>query len=195
MNRKIVFSLIAVLGFTAASQAQLTVKPVTGISITNFSKTPQGSTSKAKIGYQVGATASYGDRYYVESGILYSVRNTEFSSTDAAVKMNKDALIKGIRVPLTLGAYVIGDSKSFLGVRAFGGGSGYYITSTGKDVDKSSLNRMNWGLQAGVGVEVWKAFVEASYDWSLTNISKDVKTIDLGKHRTIFIQAGLKFTL
>lgn len=195
MKRKFILSLAAVLGFAAASQAQLTVKPTAGISITDFSKDSKGTSSKAKVGYQAGAAITYGSRYYVESGVFYSVKNTEFSTTTGTNKINKDALIKGIRVPLTVGAYVIGDTQSFLGVRAFGGGSGYYVLSTGKDVNKSDLTRMNWGAQAGIGVDVWKFFAEASYEWSLTNVQKDIKAIDLGKQRTIFIQAGFKFTL
>jgi hypothetical protein len=38
-------------------------------------------------------------------------------------------------------------------------------------------------------------FLDASYEWSLTNISDNVSNVDVGKTRAIFIQAGIRIKL
>jgi len=194
MMQKVTVMLAALLCSVLVSQAQLTVKPSMGVNFSDFSKEANGST-KSKLGYQAGVGLMYGSRYYIESGLFYNVKSTEFTSSTGTSKVNAQALIKGIRVPLTIGAHLIGDNESLLGVRAFGGGSAYYVTSTGKDVKVGDITRMSWGAHAGVGVDVWMFFGEASYEWSMTNVQKNVGLVDFGKHRSIYITAGLRMNL
>jgi hypothetical protein len=48
-----------------------------------------------------------------------------------------------VRIPLGVGINLIGNSKSFIGLGAFGGASAFFITGTG-DQDKDLFNTASW---------------------------------------------------
>ena len=101
------------------------------------------------------------------------------------------ASLSGIRIPLAVGINVLGSEASTVTVHVFGGPSAFFITGT-DELNKDSLNTANFGLFAGAGIDFWKLFLDVSYEWSLTNIQKDIDQIDLGKTRTLFITAGIR---
>ena len=184
---------IAALFITAFAISQTTIKPTIGLNITDFSKSDDG-TAKGKVGYQFGGSIAFGKKFYIEPGVFYVGKSTAFTITNQTNNEFK-ADIKGVRVPVALGLNVLGNEKSFVSVRGFGGVSGFFVTSVGDDVDKSELNSTNWGLFAGAGVDIFKFFVDMSYEWSLTDIQKDVSAINIGKSRTFYINAGLRINL
>src|SRR5262249_54567922 len=102
--------------------------------------------------------------------------------------------LSGIRVPVTVGLRIIGDDKSAVSVRALGGVSAFFLTGT-QDLDKDVFNSVFWGLYAGAGIDIGIVFLEVHYEWSLTNIQKDVSLIDVGKSRTLYINAGVRIPL
>ena len=102
--------------------------------------------------------------------------------------------INGIRVPVAIGIKLLG-SDSTGGLRVFGGGSAFFLTGVGGDFEKDDFEKAFWGVFAGVGIDFWKLFLDASYEWSLTNVQKDVQDVDVGKSRSIFINAGIRIRL
>jgi hypothetical protein len=187
--------LIGAILAGATLMAQTTIKPAVGLNFTDWSKDNVSGEFKARAGWQLGGSIAFGKKFYVEPGLFYVGKSTEFVSSDQQNFDNYKANINGIRVPVAVGANLIGSETSIIGIRGFGGLSGFFVTSTSSDIDKSQLEKANFGLFAGVGVDIWKIFVDASYEWSLTNVSKDVQNIDVGKARSIFINAGIKFNL
>ena len=79
-----------------------------------------------------------------------------------------------------------------MGVHIFGGGSVFKVTSTASDLPKSLVNTASWGPHAGAGLDIFFLCIDASYEWSLTNIQKDISEIDVGRTRTLFINAGVR---
>jgi len=188
----LVFALLILLVvFTGFSQA--TIKPGIGISFNDFSTTSTGD-AKGKVGMQIGGSVAFGKKFYIEPGVFYATKSSEFTyASSPNTEVSEDAVIKGIRVPVAVGVGVLGNEKSLASLRVFGGGSGFFVTGVGDALDKDNVTSPTWGVFAGAGVDFWIMFAEASYEWSLTNVSKDVANIDFGKSRTLFFTVGLKF--
>lgn len=183
------FSLILV---TVMAQAQFAVKPAAGLNFTDFSKNPAGEV-KSQLGYQFGGSVVLGKKAYFEPGIFFLKKSSQYiSAISSNTKVDFD--LSGIRIPLTVGVHLLGDNGSTFGIRGFGGVSAFLLTDI-KDLDKSDFNSASWGAYAGAGVDISLFFVEASYEWSMTNLQKDVTAIDLGKSRSLFVHAGVKFKL
>jgi hypothetical protein len=172
-----------------------TLKPALGLNATDFSKEPNSSDVKGKIGFQVGGSIAFGKKVYFEPGIFYVGKSTEVRSSLPDDPEEFKADIKGIRVPVAVGIDLLGNKHSTVAIRAFGGASGFFITSVGDDIDENEINKTNWGVFAGAGLDVWRIFVDLSYEWSVTNIQKDVDQIDFGKSRSLFLNVGLRLPL
>lgn len=191
--KKLFLSFTIIMLAVIAGFSQINFKPSVGISFNDFSKSSTGET-KAKVGAQIGASAAFGKKLYVEPGVFYATKSTEFSSSNSnQIDINEDAIIKGIRVPVALGLGVIGNEKSLLNLRVFGGGSGFFLTGVGDNLVKDNFSTPTWGAFAGVGADIWLVFADVSYEWSLTNATKDISNIEFGKSRTLFFTVGLRF--
>jgi len=193
MKRIIGLSAIVLLS-SLYLQAQVVIKPAVGFNATNFSKNPETGKFTARPGYQVGGTVQLGNKVYIEPGLFYVRKSTRYS-TEGDNLNNVDYNISGIQIPVALGAHFVGNSNSMFNVRGFAGGSAF-ITTRVKDLDIHDFNRAQWGVFAGLGVDLAFLFVDAKYEWSLTNLQKeDLTQINVGKTRGILINAGVRIPL
>ena len=196
MKKIILFLAVILLAvFTGFSQA--TIKPAVGISFNNFSEKNTGD-FQGKVGVQLGASVAFGKKFYIEPGVFYAAKSSEFSSTASSGSVTDDILIKGIRVPVAVGVGLLGNEETFATLRAFGGASGFFVTGVGDALDKDDINSPTWGVFAGAGVDFWIMFAELSYEWSVTEAGtirrpSALDNIDVGKSRTLFLTLGLKF--
>ncbi len=192
MKNGILFSAIMLLAVISGF-SQITIKPAIGLSFNDFSETSTGEV-KGKAGFQVGGSVAFGKKFYIEPGVFYATKSTEFTYSSApSTTVSEDALIKGIRVPVAVGVGVLGNEKSLVSLRAFGGGSGFFVTGVGDALEKDNITTPTWGVFAGAGLDFWIMFAEVSYEWSLSNVTTDVSNIDFGKSRTLFFTLGLRF--
>ncbi|MBX3252736.1 MAG: outer membrane beta-barrel protein [Chitinophagaceae bacterium] len=188
------FIALAFFAFVCATAtAQLAIKPAAGINLTDFSKDPATGKFKAKAGYQLGGTIAFGKKAYIEPGFFWVKKSTEYITEDT----NEEDItfdISGIRIPVSIGANLAGNEKSLIGLRVFCGASAFLLTSI-KDLDKDDFKTASWGVFAGAGLDIAIVFVELSHEWSLTNIRKNISQIDIGKSRSLFINAGIRLPL
>lgn len=190
---KKILLLLPVMCITLVSLSQTTIKPAVGLNFSDFSKNGgPGGEAQAKVGWQLGGSVAFGKKFYWEPGLFYVGKSTKFTSDVASSEVDAD--INGIRIPIDVGYQLLGNEKSLATLHVFGGLSGFFVTST-NNIDKDSINKSNFGLFAGAGVDIWKVFVDLSYEWSLTNIQKHVEDIDIGKSRTLFLNAGIRINL
>lgn len=175
--------------------AQTTIKPGVGLNFTDFSENPISGEFKAKTGWQIGGSVAFGKKFYFEPGIFYVGKSTEFSDPTQSGSYEETADLNGIRIPLTVGANLIGNEKTLVSLRGFGGLSGFFLTSVSDNLDKDDFESANFGVYAGAGLDIWKLYLDLSYEWSLTNVGKDVNNIDVGKSRSLFITAGIRINL
>lgn len=191
MKVKFLSLLAVVMFFAIGSHAQVTLKPHVGLNFTDVAIT--GSEASGKGGALVGLSAAFGKKFYFEPGLQYVAKSTEITSTNNP-SLPDDLSLKGLRVPLALGVNLLGNEKSVLTLHGFGGLSGFFIMS---DNSPSSidLKKANWGLFAGAGIDIWKLFVDVSYEWSLSELSTNVNNVQIGNSRSLFVNAGFRFNL
>jgi hypothetical protein len=195
--KKFVFALTLMLMSVFTGFGQATIKPSLGFSFNNFSETISGE-FQGKAGAQIGASVAFGKKFYVEPGVFYVGKSSEFSSAGGFSFFTDDILIKGIRVPVAIGVGLLGNNKSDLSLRAFGGASGFFVTGVGDALDEDRITTPTWGVFAGAGVDFWIMFAELSYEWSVSEagtISQPsaLDNIEIGKSRTLFFTLGLRF--
>jgi len=193
---KKIFAAVFILCFlfsTGISIAQLKLKPAIGINFTDFSEDPELGETSAKVGWQIGGTVLMGDKFYGEGGIFWTYKSTEYNSSDDQITFNTE--ISGIRIPAMIGYYLLKEEATLIGLRAFGGASVLIVTTVDAlDLTKDDFNDASWGVFLGAGLDISMFFVDLKYEWSLTDVSS-VASFDVGKSRSIFIDAGVKFGL
>lgn len=186
--KKAILSMAILLLAGNLGFSQITSKLGVGIGLSSLSE-DLGGDIKAKPGFLFGSSLVFGDKLYLEPGIYYTVKSTEFASSGSS-SINDEAVIKGLRVPVSVGLNLLG-KESTVGIRAFGGASVFFVTGTGDDIDKDDVESPSWGTHLGAGLDFSIFYLDLVYEWSLTNVQKDIDLIDFGKHRSFYITAGI----
>jgi hypothetical protein len=191
--RQLALVILLSFGFGFIAQSQ-TLKPTFGINFTDVVSNGDGS-STGRTGWQFGASALFGDKIYVEPGIFYQSKSAEFSSSTNLNDPDLKADFRGIRIPVAFGYNVIGNPETTASLRLYGGPSGFFVTDTGDDLVKNDVNSPAWGVFAGAGLDIWKLFLDVSYEWSVTDIQSSFTNIDFGKTNGLFANAGVRIRL
>ncbi|PZX48443.1 outer membrane beta-barrel protein [Algoriphagus chordae] len=186
--KKIILSLVVALIVSFGVNAQATFKPGVGVNFSSVSDADDGV--KGKAGWQLGGSVAFGEKFYFEPGVFFQKQALVDENTTADDDV---ATFNGIRVPVAVGLDVLGNNDSLFGLRVFGGGSGFFVTKVSDNLNKDDIETTKWGVFAGAGVDITFIYVDLSYEWSLTNIQKDVSNIDLGKSRGLYLTAGFRF--
>ncbi|MDI1321478.1 MAG: hypothetical protein PSV36_01940 [Algoriphagus sp.] len=186
--RKTILTLI--LGSIFFGLNAQTFKPTVGFNFTDL--TVDQDIAQGKNGWQVGASIAFGEKMYVEPGIFYISKSAEFTDPTVSNPVDFEADLNGIRIPLTLGTYLIGSSETLASWRAFGGASGFFVTSTGEGLNPSEINSPSWGVYAGTGLDIWLLFIDLSYEWSVTEIQTSFANIDFGKTNGFYGNMGVR---
>jgi hypothetical protein len=194
MKKILTYSFLLSLVFLPGiALAQLDIKPAIGINITDFSEDPESGETSGKVGWQIGGTVVMGDKLYGEGGIFWTYKSTEYKSNDNQITFNTE--ISGIRIPAMIGYKLLSKENTLIGVRAFGGASVLIVTTVDAlELTKDDFNTASWGVFLGAGVDISMFFVDLKYEWSLTDVSS-VTSFDVGKSRSIFIDAGVRLGL
>jgi hypothetical protein len=188
---KKIATIIILLATVGSAFSQSAIKPGIGVNFTSISGT--GDDVSGKMGWQVGGSVEFGEKLYFEPGIFYMTENAEATTVDNGVNTFTDAKFSGLRIPLAVGLNVLGNTESAFGLRVFGGGSAFLLTSVSDGLNKNDFSSPEWGVFAGVGLDLALFYLDWSYQWSVTNVQKDVTDIDFGKTNGIFLTAGLRF--
>lgn len=192
MNYKNLFLItISFFLFTTIAFSQVEIKPAIGINATNFSEDPVNGETSANVGWQLGGTIKMGEKLYGEGGIFWTYKSTKYEEADTNFTFNTE--ISGIRIPAMIGYNLIGGSGGALGLRAFGGASVFIVTQVNAfQLTKDDFNKASWGMFLGAGLDFSILFVDVKYEWALTDVSS-VSSFKVGKAKTLFVNAGVRF--
>ena len=185
----------ALVGFASMSYGQITIKPGIGMNVTNWSKEPGQSSVDGNLGWQVGGSIAMGNKLYFEPGLFYMEQSTEVTTIDAQTSTNFkfDNKISSLRIPVNIGYSILGNEGGLASVHIFGGPTASIVTSTDGDdfLSKDDFKDINWGIQAGAGVNIAMLYLDASYEWGLNEFLKDMD--EKVKLRGFFVTAGIRF--
>jgi hypothetical protein len=201
MKKTIIIILAALLIAPVATFAQIKIKPAFGINFSNIKNDDNKFAIDGQTGFSVGGTVQIGRKFVVEPGVFWQKDKYEIKDVDAL----PGEVIKGdyssIKIPLYLGFYIIGDSKSTLGIKVFGGPSAKFNIGAGsdeiagiKDIGKDDINNAIWGVKAGAGVDFMFLFADLGYNWGLNDVFKGDWFNDVKSQTNHFeLTIGLKF--
>lgn len=197
--KKLFFTALTVLIAAVCTQAQIEIRPFTGINFSDVTRTPDDTGSQAKLGVQVGGSLMIGNKLYVQPGIAWFSRSTEFSQAGAT---NFDQTINGVIIPVPVGYRFVDPTTSPLfNFRVFAGPAVMFLTKT--EFSEGALNETvnwedsQWGAMAGVGIDIAIFFVEAAYEWGLTNAATPKSGSGFSDFRsnTFMLNLGVRLTL
>jgi len=176
-------------------KAQLEIKPTGGINFSRLSDDPEGYSQSARVGYQFGGSVQLGKKFYLEPGIFWVKMGSELTGDTINTSYKTD--ISAIRIPVFAGYQLIGgDKENLFGLRVFGGPTLSWITkiqNDGTKLNKDDFNNLLWGVDAGVGIDIWLVFIDAGYEWGLNQVFKDDP--NKAKNKAFWINLGMRFRL
>ncbi len=189
--KKTVIAIIFLAGFYFAGFSQMVIKPAIGMNFTSLSNDPLSYETTGRMGWQIGGTIAMGDQFYFEPGIFWEKNNWNLQNIDPQVPEFKND-ISAIKIPIFVGINVVGDANDN-NFHIMGGPTMRIITdvnpgSTGKT--KDDFSDFIFGMDIGAGISMGKIFIDAGYEWGLTNIYKD-ETNDI-RSRGFWLNAGFR---
>ncbi len=169
-----------------------------GANFSNVSKAPDGVSTQARLGVQVGGSAIFGNRLHFMPGLAWFSRSTQYSVVGAT---NFDQTINGVIIPMLLGfRFVDAGAQPFMNLRVFAGPALMFLTKTefsgGQSNEAVDWNNSQWGAQAGVGLDIAIFFIDVGYEAGLSNTAtgNDLGGFTDFKSNTFFVNAGLRLT-
>jgi len=192
------FSLIlfVMMLFTSVSFSQTQVKIAFGINSSALFPDNVDLKKTADIGWQMGGSWMLGDKLYFEPGIYYSNFTSNLQSTDST-SFDYTSKIDMFRVPVFIGYHILGNaSDSFFNLRVFGGPTASFVTKVAETntFKKDDFSKVLWGVDAGIGINVWWVFVDVGYEWGLNKVFTH-DTYGSAKTRALWVNAGVRINL
>ena len=201
---KKILLILSFFTFALAANAQFEIRPYVGPNFSNANKSADNTTTKAKVGGQIGIGLMFGNRIYFNPQIAYFSRGTEYSvaNSGGGGTVNLDQKTGGVNIPLLIGVRLIDmDSEPVFNIRAFAGPSIQFLTSsefTNSGADQQiDWKKNQWGAQVGAGIDAWIFFVDAVYEFGLSKTGKSVSGSEFDdiKNNTFYINAGVRLNL
>ena len=194
--KKIILSAIIIAMASMAAFSQTTVKVAFGVNSSRLNTDEGNWSNEARIGYQSGGSWLLGNKLYVEPGIYWTTMSSDMVHKDE-INFNFNNKIKMIRIPVFGGYHILGDaSESFFNLRVFGGPSVAFVTSIEESagLKKDDFNNTLWGVNAGVGVNVWWLFLDMGYEWGLNDVYSHSE-LGSSKSTAFWANLGVRFQL
>lgn len=190
-------ALALTLFFTTQTlMAQVRVSPKVGLNLSALDAKVNELDAEARTGWHAGLDFRIGEGFiFLNPGVQYqsyTARLMQNIDEDIDVNFSEETTIQSIKAPLNLGIRLLGDN-GLLGLHLKGGIVPTYVMSV-KEVDDfnfsaDELNRLTWGANMGVGVDLLFFTADLTYEKGLTDFFADGE----GKNNVLSLSVGLKF--
>ena len=202
-SMKKIITLLLLSFLIHAAMAQVEIRPFLGANFSNVSKTPDGASTQAKIGGQIGASLMIGNRFHLNPGISYFSRTTEYVYADSP-ELNTDLITNGISIPILVGyRFVDPTTEPVFNFRLYAGPSMMFLTqnefSGGEEREEIDWSNTLWGGQLGAGLDIFIFFVDVSYEFGLSDTfdggeNNTVSDFTKVKNNTFYVNAGVRLS-
>jgi hypothetical protein len=173
--------------FAVPAQAQVTLNPKVGISLSDMKDATADVDTKGRLGYQAGVDLRVGSMLYLQPGIYLQQTGLE-QEVAGGLTYNLD--VRGIHIPVLVG---LRGGSGLAGFRIVAGPALTLVQSV-KDnaglVTEDDLTTRRLGGMIGVGVDVIGLTVDLSGEFGMTKFFEQGSD---NKLRTIRLSAGLRF--
>jgi len=191
--------LFIVLIFLSAefTFGQFTVGIKVGYDAAKLSTNMDTITSNFKSGFQVGAFARIGKRLFLQPELYYTTQGGVFTSNTSNWEQN--IKIGSMDVPVLIGFKLL--KGDFINVRLMAGPMASFVVNksiseaggiTGP-INTADLNSVNWAIQAGAGMDVWKLTLDVRYQVGLNQLIKSVENYTFDSYNNVWnVSLGFK---
>lgn len=196
MKQFISLCLLAIFIPTYAGD-KLELRAALGYNRSVLGPDPRAITIDSKGSYQFGADIIWGKWIYFNTGIyslsLTSTYNNSFNNVTDNVRFNS------LKLPFYVGLRLIPPSlESKVNARVFAGPSLTVMRNVKSDdvyISPSDYNVVLWGGNIGAGVDFFRFFAEAGYEFGLTNLYENTTFFGTTKASYFWANVGIRFKL
>lgn len=193
--KKILFVIVLVsagLLFTVRSSGQLVSLGVkVGYNASKLSTDIDSVKSSFKSGFQFGAYVRIGKKLYLQPELYYTTQGGVFTSNTQNWKQN--IKIGSLDVPVLVGYKII--NTDFLNLRILAGPVASFVVNKSISDDGTSLgpvtsgdlNSVNWALDVGAGVDVWRFTFDLRYQIGLNQLVKEVQNWTFDSRNNVWV--------
>jgi hypothetical protein len=153
--------------------------------------------SNFKSGFQIGAFARIGKRFYLQPEVYYTTQGGVFTSNVSNWKQN--VKIGSIDVPVLVGFHFI--KGDFVNLRILAGPVVSFVVNKsiaeeGYDINgqivqgpisTGDLSSVNWSIQAGAGVDVWMFTLDVRYQIGLSQLITEVQNWQFDSKNNVWV--------
>lgn len=170
---------------------QFTIGIKVGYNASKLSTNMDTIKTNFKSGFQIGAFARIGKRLYVQPELYYTTQGGVFTSNVTNWKQN--VKIGSIDVPVLVGFQLL--KGDFVNVRILAGPAASFvvnktISEEGYDIGpitSGDLSSVNWSIQAGAGVDVWKFTLDLRYQVGLNQLIKEIENYSFDSKNNVWV--------
>jgi hypothetical protein len=184
----VVVSMLAVGLFTiGTANAQFTIGIKAGVNANNYKQL-----TDMKFGMEAGIFMRLGEGFFFQPEVNYSFKSSTFR--DAVDEFNSNVQLKQhfIAVPALLGYHFI-NNDNFKFRLTIGPRFDFKISDNMSNTDWES-NRVQWGGQVGLGMDIWRFALDASYCIAADNFrNTDQGTSQTRQTNQFILSLGFKF--
>lgn len=167
---------IAFFLVTSVTYAQTVINPKIGVNVSRLSTDPTGGEISARIGWQVGLDARFGDRLYFQPGLFYFKQSSRLRTPeqldDTPITEIEDNLNRqGLQLLTQIGYYII-DGDGFK-LRINGGPAISAITSTNTNafnLTEDDYRGTNLTGNVGLGFDIFFITLDYNYEFGFSNV-------------------------
>ncbi len=205
--KKIILALVLLLTVaTGTSFGQLNIKigPKVGFNASQLHTNLDSISSQFKSGFQFGIFVRLGKKVYLQPELYYTTEGGVFKSNSSSIKQwEQNIKLGSLDVPVLIGVSFI--NSELLNVRILAGPLASFIvnkkiseTGVTGPVQDANIKNVNWYIQAGAGVDIWKFTLDVRYQIGLNKMISDVdfnsKTVNFNTSNNVWVVSlGFKF--
>ena len=205
--KKIILALVLLLTVTTGTSfGQLNIKigPKVGFNASQLHTNLDSISSQFKSGFQFGIFVRLGKKVYLQPELYYTTEGGVFKSNSSSIKQwEQNIKLGSLDVPVLIGVSFI--NSELLNVRILAGPLASFIvnkkiseTGVTGPVQDANIKNVNWYIQAGAGVDIWKFTLDVRYQIGLNKMISDVdfnsKTVNFNTSNNVWVVSlGFKF--
>lgn len=179
---RIALAVLLVAATPVAGNAQLTINPKVGVSLSDMKDATDDVDTKGRLGFQAGVDLRLGGMVFLQPGVHLQRTGLEVGGHDVDVR--------GLHVPVLAGLKV---GTGLAGLRVVGGPALSVVRSVNDndaEIGKDDLTERRLGGMLGAGVDVMGLSVDLTGEMGLGNFYRSGSDQKL---RTIRLSAGMRF--
>jgi len=144
-----------------------------------------------KSGFQAGIFVRIGKRVYFQPELYYTTQGGVFSSNLSNWEQN--IKLGSLDVPALVGFKIINHDKLNLRILA-GPVASFIVNKTISEAEgvinpitSADINSINWYIQAGAGLDIWKFTLDVRYQIGLNQLIKEVNDVNFNTRNNVWV--------